>query len=106
MVYLLHTKSKVKDTLQHFLWSAPLGRKCRFLHTNQGGEYKNNAVAKLLFEHSITHKTTSLHTPEHNGVAECFNHTIINMVCCMLLNSSQPKNMWGEAIFLAITINN
>jgi hypothetical protein len=83
-----------------------LGRKCCFLHTNQGGEYKNDAVAKLLFEHGITHETTSSHTPEHNRVAERFNCMIVDMVHCMLLNSSQPKNMWGEAIFLAVAINN
>jgi hypothetical protein len=105
-VYLLCTKSEVKDVLQHFLQSVPLGHKCHFLHTDQGGEYKNTAVAKLLFEHGITHETTSLHMPEHNGVAERFNCTIVDMVCCMLLNSSQPKNIWGEAIFLAIAINN
>ncbi|ELR18785.1 integrase core domain containing protein [Acanthamoeba castellanii str. Neff] len=101
MVYLL-----CKDVLQHFLWSAPLGRKCCFLHTDQGGEYKNDAVAKLLFEHGITHETMSSHMPEHNRVAKRFNCTIIDMVRCMLLNSSQPKNMWGEAIFLAVAINN
>jgi hypothetical protein len=28
------------------------------------------------------------------------------MVRCMLLDSNQPKNMWGEAISLAVAINN
>jgi hypothetical protein len=106
MVYLLCTKSEVKGALQHFLQSVPLECKYCFLHTDQGGEYKNDTVAKLQFKHGITHETTSLHMPEHNGVAKHFNCTIINMVCCMLLNSSQPKNMWGEAIFLAVAVNN
>jgi transposase InsO family protein len=105
-VYLLCTKSEVKDTLQHHLQSTPLGRKCHFLHTDQGGEYKNDNVAKLLFDHSIMHKTMSSHTPEHNGVTECFNHMIIDMVCCMLLDSSLPKNLWGEVLFLAVAVNN
>lgn len=104
-VYLLRAKSEVKDALQHLLQSAPSRRKCRFLHTDQGGEYKNDNVTKLLFDHGITHKTTA-HTPEHNGVAKRFNHTIVDMVRCMLLDSSLPKNLWGEALFLAITVNN
>ena len=97
---LLHAKSEVKDALQNHLQSVPLGHKCHFLHTNQGGEYKNDNITKLLFDHSITHKTTSLHTLEHNRVAVSFNCTIIDMVHCMLLNSSLPKNLWGEVLFL------
>ncbi len=105
-VYLLRAKNEVKDALQHLLRSAPSGRKCRFLHTDQGGEYKNDDIAKLLFDHGITHETTSSHTPEHNRVAKHFNRTIIDMVHCMLLDSSLPKNLWGEALFLAVAVNN
>ncbi len=106
MIYLLRAKSEVKDALQHYLQSALSGRRCWFLHTDQGGEYKNDDVAKLLLKHGVIHKTTSSHTPEHNGVAEHFNHTILNMVRCMLLNSSLLKNLWGEATLTAVVINN
>jgi len=104
VVYAIRAKSEVKDVLQHFLRSALLGYQCRFLHTDQGGEYKNDAVAKLLLEHGVTHETTSSHTPEHNGVAKRFN--ILDMLQCMLLNSGLPKNLWNEALITAVAINN
>jgi transposase InsO family protein len=105
-VYLLQEKSEVKDALRHYLKSAPAGHRCRFLHTDQGSEYKNGDVARLLFKHGATHETTSSHTPEHNSVAERFNRTILDMVRCMLLDSDLPKNMWGEALNTAVAINN
>jgi hypothetical protein len=92
--------------LRHFLSSAPTGCRCRFLQTNQGGKYKNTGIAKLLLKHSIMHEMTSLHTPKHNRVAEQFNRTALDMVHCMLLNSGLPKNLWGEALFAAMAINN
>ncbi len=105
-IYLLRAKSEVKDALRHYLRSAPRGRRCRFLHTDQGGEYKNDDVAKLLLKHGIVHETSSSHTPEHNGVAKRFNRTVLDMVRCMLLDSSLPKSLLGEAVITAVAINN
>ena len=37
-------------------------------------------------------------TPQQNGVAERRNRTLLNMVTCMLSNSSLPEFLWGEAL--------
>ena len=37
-------------------------------------------------------------TPQHNGIAEMRNRTLLDMVWCMLVNSSLPEFMWGEAL--------
>ena len=37
-------------------------------------------------------------TPQHNGIAERRNHTLLDMVRCMLINSSLPEFLWGEAL--------
>ena len=45
-------------------------------------------------------------TPQQNGVAERRNRTLLDMVRCMLSNSSLPKFMWGEALRTAAYILN
>ena len=37
-------------------------------------------------------------TPQQNGIAERRNHTLLDMVQCMLVNSSLPKFLWGKAL--------
>ena len=37
-------------------------------------------------------------TPQHNGIAERRNRTLLDIVQCMLVNSSLPKFLWGEAL--------
>ena len=39
-----------------------------------------------------------LGTSQHNGIAKRRNRTLLDMVQCMLVNSSLPKFLWGEAL--------
>src|SRR6202522_2451734 len=45
-------------------------------------------------------------TPEHNGVAERLNRTLLEKVRAMLHSSGLPKFLWGEAINYAIYLKN
>jgi len=45
-------------------------------------------------------------TPEHNGIAERLNHTLIERVHAMMHASSLPKNLWGEAVMHATWVKN
>ena len=45
-------------------------------------------------------------TPEQNGIAERRNHTLLDMVRCMLSNSTLPDFLWGEALRTAAYILN
>ena len=37
-------------------------------------------------------------TPQQNGIMERRNHTLLDMVRCMLVNSSLLEFLWGEAL--------
>jgi len=37
-------------------------------------------------------------TPQHNGVAEHLNHTLLEKVRAMLANADLPKPYWLEAL--------
>ena len=39
-----------------------------------------------------------LGTPQQYGIEDRRNHTLLDMVRCMLVNSSQPKFLWGESL--------
>jgi hypothetical protein len=63
-------------------------------------------VQELLCAAGIIHEATSSHTSEHNGVAEQFNRTIVEMVWCMLHDSGLAQCYWGEALCTATAIYN
>ncbi len=91
-VMAIREKSDVEAVLRNYLAAAPTGLRCRRLRSDQGGEYTGERVQELLRSAGIVHEATSSHTPEHNGVAERFNRTIVEMVRCMLHNSSLAKS--------------
>ena len=45
-------------------------------------------------------------TPEQHGVAERRNRTLIDMVRSMMINSTLPEFLWGEALKSPIHILN
>ena len=45
-------------------------------------------------------------TPRQNGIEERRNHTLLDRVRCMLVNSSLPKFLWGEFLKPAAYILN
>ena len=45
-------------------------------------------------------------TPQQNGIAESRNRTLLDMVPCMLVNSSLLEFLWGEALKVAAYILN
>ena len=45
-------------------------------------------------------------TPQQNEIAERRNHTLLDMMRCMLVNSSLVEFLWGEALKTASYILN
>jgi transposase InsO family protein len=45
-------------------------------------------------------------TPQQNEIAERRNHTLLDMVRCMLIHSSLPEFLWGEGLRTAAYILN
>nr|CAN63839.1 hypothetical protein VITISV_041358 [Vitis vinifera] len=63
-------------------------------------------LAKFLLECGIDARYAMSGTPQQNGVAERRNRTLLDMVRCMLSNSSLPEFLWGEALRTAAYILN
>jgi transposase InsO family protein len=81
-------------------------QKLKKLITDGGGEFCNNALGEILDSKGVQHNVSPPYTPQHNGMAERANRTIIEMTQCMMLQSNMDPEWWGEAaIFAAATTN-
>ena len=62
--------------------------------------------AKFLQEYGIVAQHTLSGSPDHNGVAERINQTLVDMVRSILSNSNLPKFSWTDALKTAVYILN
>lgn len=90
-------KAKVETELNH---------KIKKLRTDNGKEYCNYNFEKFLSNHGIVHQTSTPYTPEHNGMAERMNRTLVERARCMLFYANLEKRLWAEALATAAYIIN
>ena len=75
------------------------------IRNDRGGEYES-PFAEICLANGIIHQTTTPYTPQSNGIAERKNRTLKEMMNALLISSSLPQNLWGEAILTANQILN
>ena len=104
----LHEKSDVAMHLKTFVAWAELetGKYLKILRSDGGGEYIAGAVQVYLKEKGIQHEITMPDTPQHNGVAKCMNHTLLDKVWSMLQDASLPESYWYDALEYAALLHN
>ena len=81
-LYLLRTKDEAFVAYQQFeAWCGnQLEVPIRVLHSDRGGEYLGKEFTAYLKSKGTEQKLTVHHTPQHNGVAERCNHTIVKHI--------------------------
>lgn len=83
-----------------------LGKNIKFLRSNRGGEYLSSEFDAYLKECGIVSQLTPPYTPQHNGVSERRNRTLLDMVRSMMSFTDLPTSFWGYALEAAIyTLN-
>jgi transposase InsO family protein len=99
-VYLLQRKSDAFTRFQEFhaLLERQTEGKLKVLHTDNGGEYISSTFSTYLAWHGIHHEWMTPYTPQQNARAEHINLSIANAICTMLIDSSLPWSLWGEAM--------
>ena len=105
------------DSLEAFKPKIELqqGKKIKVVHFDRDGEYYGRydetghnlgPFSKYLQECGIDTQYTMPSTPQQNEIEEMRNHTLLDMVRYMLINSSLPEFLWGEALKTAAYILN
>jgi hypothetical protein len=81
-VHGLRQKSDVEQALKAFVSHAEVktGMPVQALHSDGGGEYTAGSVQSYLSAKGIKHEITTPDTPQHNGVAERMNRTLLDKV--------------------------
>jgi len=80
--------------------------KVKRLRSDRGGEYLSNEFSQHLKSKGTERCVTVHDMPEHNGMAERLNRTLVERVRAMIHASGLPKNLWGEAIMHATWLKN
>ncbi|GJW02408.1 retrotransposon protein, putative, ty1-copia subclass [Tanacetum coccineum] len=76
------------------------------LRFDRGGEYMSQKFLDHLKEHRIIAHLTPPYTPQHNGVSERRNRTVLDIVRSMMSQTTLPKSFWDYALESAACIFN
>lgn len=77
----------------------------KILRTDGGGEYTSNEFEKFGEDNGIQHEVTAPYTPQHNGLVERRNITVLDMARGML-KEKFPHTLWGEAVSSSVYVLN
>nr|GEX26619.1 hypothetical protein [Tanacetum cinerariifolium] len=107
-VYLLKHKHKVFETFKVFHKEVEnqLRKTIKFLCSDRGGECMSQEFLDHLKDHGIIAYRTPLYTPQHNGVLERRNRTLLDMVRSMMSQTTLPKSFSDYALETATRILN
>ncbi|GJY99363.1 retrotransposon protein, putative, ty1-copia subclass [Tanacetum coccineum] len=83
-----------------------LGKTIKSLRSDRGGEYMSQEFLDHLKEHGIIAHRTPPYTPQHNGVSERRNRTLLDMVRSMMSQTTLSKSFWDYALESAARILN
>nr|GEY15317.1 retrovirus-related Pol polyprotein from transposon TNT 1-94 [Tanacetum cinerariifolium] len=76
------------------------------IRTDNGTEFKNQALKDFFDSVGISHQMSSIQTPQENGVVERQNWTLVEAARTMLIFSHAPLFLWTEAIATACFTQN
>ena len=107
-IYLMKHKSITFEKFKEFGSEVENHRnkKIKFLRSDRGGEYLSYEFVLHLKQCGIVSQHTPPGTPQRNGVSECRNRTLLDMVRSMMSLTDLPLSFWGYALeTAAFTLN-
>ena len=85
----IHRKSSA--TVALFKWideNTSFGHEIKHIHSDCGKEFVNYTFQQYCKYRGIVLTTTAPHSPQHNGLVERFNGTLVNMTKAMIKSSN------------------
>lgn len=82
------------------------GQQLKRIRTDNGLEFCSKNWTDFCNSEGIRHETTMIYTPQQNGVMECLNRTLLDLVRAGIQESNLPKSSWAEMINTAAYIRN
>ncbi|KAJ0448763.1 putative RNA-directed DNA polymerase [Helianthus annuus] len=107
-VYFVTHKSEVFTKFR--LFKAMVERECersiKVLRSDRGGEFCSVEFNRFCEQAGIKRELTVAYTPQHNGVVERKNRTVMNLARSMLHERHLPNFLWAEAVSTAVYVLN
>ena len=99
-IYLMKHKSETFEKFKEFQSEVEnhCNKKIKFLRSDRGGEYLSYEFGAHLRSCGIVSQLTPPGTPQHNGVSERRNRTLLDMVCSMMSLTDLPLLFWSYAL--------
>jgi chemotaxis protein histidine kinase CheA len=103
--------NKKSETTQHVIrWDThaktQTGKVLKRFHSDGGGEYRSNLLKSYFAKQGTVMTTTTRDTPQHNGIAERMNRTILETARAMLFNGQMHVSYWQDAVLTAVQLIN
>ena len=76
-------------------------KKIKFLRSDRGDEYLSYEFGLHLKQCGIVSQLTPPRRPQRNGVFECRNRTLLDIVRSMVSLTDLPLSFWGYALEIA-----
>ena len=76
------------------------------IRSDHGTEFENSKIDQFCLKNDISHNFSALRTPQHNGVVERKNRTLVNIARTMIIESNLPQVFWAEVINTACHVAN
>ena len=107
-VYFMTSKDQVFEKFKIFLHASERlsSKKLKILSSDNGGEYVSKLFLSYCSNAGITKQYSQPYTPQHNGIAERRNRSLLDIVRSILSNSLLPNHLWAEAVHAACVILN
>ena len=87
-------------------WKNHRNKKIKFLQSDREDKYLSYEFGLQLKQCGIVSQFIPHGTPQRNGVSECRNHTLLDMVRSMMYLTDLPLSFWGDALeTIAFTLN-
>ena len=83
-----------------------LGKTIKILRSDRGGEYLSQEFKDYLKACGIVQQLTPPYTPQHNGVSEGRNRTLLDIVRSMMNLTTFPFSFWDYALETVVRIFN
>ncbi|GJY51744.1 retrotransposon protein, putative, ty1-copia subclass [Tanacetum coccineum] len=102
-VYLMKHKHEVFETFKVFQNEVEnqLGKKIKAIRSNRGGKYPSHKFVNHMKSCGIVSQLTLPYTPQHHGVSERRNQTLLDMVRSMTNLTTLLKSFWRYALEFA-----
>ncbi|KAA0040720.1 Retrovirus-related Pol polyprotein from transposon TNT 1-94 [Cucumis melo var. makuwa] len=100
LVYLITDKSEVSAIFQNFYHTieTQFHKKIAIFRGDNDREFQNHNFSEFLASKGIVHQNSCAYTPQQNGVVERKNRHLLEVARSLMLSTSLPSYIWGDAI--------